>query len=244
MAVAFRDQTTSSAGNNQSFSFNIPAGTQNGDVLIFAIGSRKDFGGSPGPETWTLVRQDNGTQALRWRVYSLRWTTGMSTSITLTMNSSSDSAFASVVAYSGADSTSPVGASNGNTGGNTTNASVSQITPAAANSMIVECVMGYNGGTVSSYAIVTSNPTWTEANDNTCVAQAYGLRAAATATGNGTATISSAPDSFGMCILSLTPQSIVGPVAVKTWNGVDEQTAVKTYNGLALASTKSVNGVS
>lgn len=37
--------------------------------------------------------------------------------------------------------------------------------------------------------------------------------------------------------------SVVGPAGVKTWNGVTQSTGIKTYLGVALASTKSVIGV-
>lgn len=36
---------------------------------------------------------------------------------------------------------------------------------------------------------------------------------------------------------------VLGPVNVKTWNGVTQSTGVKTYNGIATASVKSVNGI-
>lgn len=37
--------------------------------------------------------------------------------------------------------------------------------------------------------------------------------------------------------------SVVGPAGVKTWNGVTQSTGIKTYLGVALASTKSVIGI-
>lgn len=48
---------------------------------------------------------------------------------------------------------------------------------------------------------------------------------------------------FGSLMASIKPAAAAGPTNVKTWNGVTQSTGIKTYNGLAVASTKSVNGV-
>lgn len=43
--------------------------------------------------------------------------------------------------------------------------------------------------------------------------------------------------------VGLAPVAPVGPANVKTWNGISQATAIKTYDNVAVASTKSVNGV-
>lgn len=52
-------------------------------------------------------------------------------------------------------------------------------------------------------------------------------------------------DEFLIFNLTVSPAvAPTGPANVKTWDGVTQSTGVKTYEGLALASTKSVIGVS
>jgi hypothetical protein len=205
MAVAFRDVSVQSALEDESFSFLIPSGTQDGDVLILAAGGQKSFSGDPGPDSWTLLAQDDDSQAIDWRLWYRVWRTGDSSLIQITMTASTDESYAICAAFSGASISSPIGASSSATGGNSTSLSTSGITP-AANSMLVMATMNYNGSiTTSGQAVVTSDPTWTEANDLIMVSLAYGLRAASTGTGNGTATLSALPDSSGIVLLSLNP---------------------------------------
>lgn len=51
------------------------------------------------------------------------------------------------------------------------------------------------------------------------------------------------PAAWAFIQIALAPFVAVGPTNVKTWNGVTQSTGIKTYEGVALASVKSVNGV-
>jgi hypothetical protein len=50
-------------------------------------------------------------------------------------------------------------------------------------------------------------------------------------------------DKYAACIASFSPYVPPGPTNVKTWDGVTQSTGIKTYEGVALASVKSVEGV-
>ncbi len=63
------------------------------------------------------------------------------------------------------------------------------------------------------------------------------------ASGNQTATLSGAAGSRWAMILTEIKAPAAGPTGVKTWDGVTQSTGIKTYMGVALASTKSVIGV-
>lgn len=95
------------------------------------------------------------------------------------------------------------------------------VTPVGADSLLILTVAHSDGGaTFSTYDIVTSDPTWTEAADiegdtvtsqTLGLASAYGVRSAATATGNYAATASAGnPDCIG-CLVSITEQLNVSP---------------------------------
>lgn len=51
-------------------------------------------------------------------------------------------------------------------------------------------------------------------------------------------------NNYGLVMASFSPQVASGPANVKTWDAVTQSTGVKTYFALALASVKSVMGVS
>lgn len=82
-------------------------------------------------------------------------------------------------------------------------------------------------GTVTSFDINNSAPTWSSGTDSYVDALKY----------SDTGGTSSDPK------LTVTYATASGPANVKTWDAVTQSTGVKTYEGVALASTKSVIGV-
>ena len=124
------------------------------------------------------------------------------------------------------------------------------ITPQAVGTLMV--IDQYTGNDLSSggYAIANNNPTWTERLDTTstlgddcAVAFATATSTAASDTGNVTTTSSADTGSVGVTIFSLT-EGAVGPTGVKTFDGVTQSTGIKTYFSVAIASTKTVDGIS
>lgn len=246
MAFVVSTMTSGTETTQDSISIALSAGSAVGNIWFLAYESQ-GTNGTPQNYAWTTLLQDNGSQAIRSKVF-YRILDGSETSETITFDGSSSGSVALGFWVSGQATSSPIGASSMTTGGNSSSASGTAITPAAANSLFLFYTMNYNGRTTSAQAIATSNPTWTEAFDGGggttgSLAMAHAERAAATNTGAVTATFSAAPDSYNVGLIALSPQVIVGPANVKTWNGTNEQTGVKTYNGLALASTKTVNGL-
>lgn len=51
------------------------------------------------------------------------------------------------------------------------------------------------------------------------------------------------PKNWSGCAVAILPFTAVGPAGVKTWDGVTQATGIKTYKGVAVASVKSVEGV-
>ncbi len=62
-------------------------------------------------------------------------------------------------------------------------------------------------------------------------------------TGNYNTTFNRTGGAIAVVAASFAPFTAVGPTTVKTWNGITQSTGIKTYQGVALASVKSVNGV-
>ncbi len=62
-------------------------------------------------------------------------------------------------------------------------------------------------------------------------------------TGSQALTATSNSGLWNMNVLSVAPVAAAGPANVKTKDGVTQSTGIKTYEGLALASVKSVEGV-
>jgi hypothetical protein len=202
MAVTFIDTNLGYAGDTENFSFSLPGGITDGQLVLLMASGHKAFAGDPGPSSWTLLAQDDGTKAVQWKVWWRIWHTGDSTTVNIAMNASTEDSYAIVATFSGVSLASPIGGSSDITGGSATSLSLSGITP-QANSMLVEILMHYNNVNGSAYAITTDNPTWTEQQQLPYLSFATASRSQATATGNATATLSAEPESYGFVLLSL-----------------------------------------
>lgn len=119
-----------------------------------------------------------------------------------------------ILRINGHDPTTPINGSNGGVGLGTA-MSISGITPSVANCLLIQTYACVDDALdISSYAIATDNPTWTEqfevedvsASPGTLALAASTARAATTATGNATATISQAEGWSGQ-IIAIAPSA-------------------------------------
>lgn len=213
MAVAYQSAQTNN-GTTTTITVTKPVSLAIGDLMLGAI--QDVTNGQSLPSGWTQVRNIGANSGLIvfWKIA----TSGdvAATNFTFT-GSNGFNKIGSIARFTGTHQTAPVDQSNFvATNTNAATITSSGITPTAANSMFVMVAGCYNGlGTalsVSGYAVVTDNPTWTEAfdinngasGDRTQLSYAYGSRAQTTACGN--ATINPSPNAGGnLVILNIIP---------------------------------------
>lgn len=193
MAVALPSSANTAWGSGTTLIITKPASLAVGDLMVAQVCSNGTDAITP-PSGWTLIRTDtNGT--IRSALYYIIATSTQVAASDFTWT------FAGTVQKSGGilritghSSGVPIWTNNGdNTIVNTATPSFGNtITPAVADSMIVMFVVSIqNNNNNDTYAIVTSNPSWTEVWDNAVddaddesMAAAYALRPEVTATGN------------------------------------------------------------
>jgi len=138
------------------------------------------------------------------------------------------------VTYSGADtSTNP-----GNTGTNSATGGATSVTvnltTNSANDWLTAIVRNDSGS-------VTDGTNYVGRSADSSIE--YGDSNASVGTGSQSITANGPSGSMYMAALVMRAAAAAGPTGVKTWNGVTQSTGIKTYLGVALASVKSVIGV-
>lgn len=203
MAAGYRsyDETTSASASGVTITK--PSGTISGDLLIAQYRVNRASITITPPAGWTSIRKDE--QGTRSSELFYRMAGGSEgASYAFSHSGGAESVVGTIMCFSGCSLTAAVGASNG-VGNASGGPSVSTITPAAANNIIVMFVTNENAST-AAYALATSSPTFVEVYDTGSsgykTAAAYGLRSASTATGTATATGDTANITQ---ILALTP---------------------------------------
>lgn len=213
--------TTATAGPGSNITINVPAGTTNGDLLLAFVAQASQDVNIDTPTGWTLEgTADPGTGQIR--CFS-RVASSEPANYTFSRGAGTNPDGWDAIMYriSGQISVSPITAgsdTNINEDG-TSHVFAAGITPASANTFFF---IGYllNDGatasvTISSYAIATDNPTWTEdldagisGNGMMGAASATG-RTQSTATGDVTVTLSGSPGAgsdHGVIIVSVRPE--------------------------------------
>lgn len=207
MAIAI--QTTSiGETNGASLVITKPTGVVDGDLMIAVVGAIGAV--TSAPSGWTLVTSETTTNKL----YIYR-KAASSEGTDYTWGFDNDGADGVIMRIDGHNSASPIGTT-GTFNSQTNNANptfTTGITPSVGDSLILMLGVydGGGGGSVATFSIVTSNPSWT-ARINTQMADGKGLfcasavRPQATATGNFSVTsdLSASTDWFG-ALISLPP---------------------------------------
>lgn len=215
MAVSVGNITTAAGANGitGTVTLSVPSGTANGDLLLLQLSS-SSTGDIAAPTGWTAI--ESLVSGAPFTAVFYRLASSEPASYAITKNSSPPLLCAMLDVKGPSLVTVPDTHHGQNNSSASTTATVTGITPSAANEMIFLFFAAAGGTTFASYAIATSSPTFTEAYDftaNSVIAQAcaYGVRSVATATGNGTATISSLANTG--IIISIIPQQDQAPSA-------------------------------
>jgi hypothetical protein len=210
MALAVPTLYTSNNGSDATIVCDKPTGLAVGDLMIAHYGSNGST--TVSLTGWTSIRTtttgSGKTQQTLWKVA----TSGDVSAADFTFTVSVGGSFQRI-ALTRIPSTKrndPIGAENGQANSSATVTSPA-VTPDFANSLIGLFTMNIGSSAVSTYAIATSSPTFTELYDLSGagaigISAAFGVRAAATSTGSGTATLDGG--SFGNAghIISISPE--------------------------------------
>ncbi len=207
--------TTASVLNNASLVVNKPAGVVAGDLMIANLVQVNSLTPPTAPAGWTLIDQrslagmTNRYASVFYKVaggseganYTFTVPTGATVRAT-----------GGIVAFSGVDSVTPFDVTPGtirvNPSGNCT---ANGITTVSANTVIVMLGQAANSGPAwSAWTTATSPGALTEILDyqagaTTSIGAAWALKAAAGATGNGTATLSGGGQRNGGILLAIRP---------------------------------------
>ena len=197
MAVDVRSSSNTGWATVNDVTVPKPTGLAVGDLMFFFLSTNGNNVSDANLSGWTYLGYQNGVGSAfaSYLAYKFADSSDVAAS-NFTWNdidSGTTSALGLIVAvYGNNNLTSLISTSvtTTNTTSNTSTPSLSGITPSSrGNNLIIQF---WNGGSsvasVDSYAIATSNPTWTELADvssaGRCVAVAYAVRPEVTATGN------------------------------------------------------------
>lgn len=212
MAVAFQS-ATSATTTSGSITITKPSSVAVGDLLIAVIGTQNSI--STAPTGWTaLTNKSTASGYINVYVYYVVATSTQVSATDFTWTASTNFMVGGISRITGQQGT-PVGIyASANAASSTTPTLAMTVTPDDASSLLLFCVgSGINSGATNSssaYAIVTSNPSWTEAFDTTAnaggsgsgqVAMAYATRPEITATGNASLTLASSWESAGIMVV-------------------------------------------
>lgn len=248
MAVAYGSAGTHAESNSDVRSLNVPyPSTVNADdILILHVLNQRgeSFDSVTG---FTQIAEANGSGA--WYKVATGSETG---NIAVGYSGGSTGEMTGrMFRFTGAYTTDPIDVSN-----SASSTTVTTITPTVTNGIFVwlagcRNLTGTNTDRVSSYAMVTSDPTpWTEIYDQgrdnqVNIAGAYSaIRSAATATGNFTATYSgTAADTSGICFNVVPNPNATATPAVITLTATVNSPAVgaSAVVGSAISLTTTVN---
>jgi len=236
---------TGATGTVNSLAVDTPASIVAGNMLVCQLNMRATSG-TPVPSSsgWTVSNDNNGSNNLAIAYKVADGTEGATVTFSFSATCVIASAYMAQISPAALDA---IGTASWN--GSSTTETANSITQVAADCLVF--LFGFSSARVNSsgYAITTNNPTWTErwdgdleggANDVTTNA-ATGPRSATGSTGNGT--ISADASGITAARLATFKTFVAGPTTVKTWDGVTQSTGIKTYMGVALASVKSVDGL-
>jgi hypothetical protein len=214
MAVALRSVGVSPGGWGSDTVIVKPAGLTAGDLMVAHIVRSVGGGDFVDPAGWTIIIVNRATVGakLYYKIADAADVAAASFTFGITPDGNVRGA---ITAWTGYNTATPIGASNGGDADSSTITSPA-ITP-GANSMICMCGGILGVLTISTYAVAVSNPgAWSEAYDMSSadapalsMAMGYALRPESTATGDGTATASGSAHNVGQLV------SINAPVASK-----------------------------
>lgn len=223
MAVAFQSIATTAYNADASLVITKPSGLAVGDLML-AVVQGENNAGTGQPSGFTLLKdlQNTGAAGRMWVSWKIA-TSGdvAATDFTFTKTASVNLG-GGILRIDGTHSTNPVERFGfANASATSTPTFASTVTPDKANSLILFCLSTVDDtqNTSSGYAIVTSDPTWTERMDMFSanigasgymqVAVATATRPEVTATGDASCTMSASTNQLGNVMVVVRPQVII-----------------------------------
>jgi hypothetical protein len=188
-----------------------------GDLMVASISADGTVNSTPSGWSSLTSQETGGGGGLTQRIYYITATSTEVAASNFTWTTSSSNVFVGWIArITGHHSTNPMGVNNKEGVASSASPTYSiTVTPNNASSLLLFCEASYltsattSTWTSSTYAIVTSNPSWTEAVDTTIgyasggaqTALAYATRPEVTATGNASLALSLSRESSGIMIV-------------------------------------------
>lgn len=214
MAVAVQSTASTGLATATSTVITKPTGTAVGDLLIAFILSEIGVNQNSVPSGWSVLRTSE-TNVRLVSYYKIATSTEVAASNFTWGVSSSAVVGGGILRIDGFPAGDPFWADNGGAVSNSATPSVAAgVTPSIANSLLIQawgCTQGT--GTLSTYAVATSDPTWTEAFESTTadgadytIGVAYANRTETTATGNvSVATTGAATSDWDVQLIAIAP---------------------------------------
>lgn len=240
MAATPQSFSTGNTGSSltANITVNLPSGTVAGDLCIasyFHFNTSAETLGTGFTQKYRFSSVSFGSSVIASKIVTSGDITTGSYTFAVATN---DLQHLTLIRVTGSKGVNAVNAFNSGTTASSTGVTSAGITPLDANSTIMFFVNtegNANANSTSGYAIVTSNPTFTELYDQDYLqganhisyAMAYGTRTAITATGNGTATNARAADNIGI-LIAVAP--LVLATASDTVTVTDSMTISKMLN--------------
>lgn len=223
MAAAVKTVSALATTDTDTILISKPSGTVDGDIMIAHIVSYN--GSTPTCSGWTTIRTSdatdttNGSLSMR-TLFKVASSEGSTYSFTGLVGGIT-TALGRITRIDGQTSSNPIATSSANVTNSPSNtATGATVTPVNSQSLVLFMIgISDNGGSSSSYAIVTSNPTWTELYDDTnvhSIAMAYANRDEVTATGSATASLSTSEKSAVHMVVISGNTTVAVPVMVAT----------------------------
>ncbi len=207
-------------GNTIQVVLTKPSGLAVGDLMVAQYLDDGGYAVATSSGFTQIISTQNATNGNRSTLYYKIATSGDAAASSFTFSAGTTTGTGTVVGgamvrITGASSSLPIWASSGDGSINNTAAPSfnNTITPAVANSMLLLFASAQqNGNNISGYAIVTSNPTWTEQWDFTnnpgtsySSSMAYAVRSQTTATGNSSITGGAASSDWVGQLVAIAP---------------------------------------
>jgi len=200
MAITFQSAQHAKTNSGTTLTITKPVSVAVGDLLVCVISAANSVDTLSG---WTLITSQSNTDGNLFTFYKIAVSGDVSAS-DYTWTFSGNAVVGGILRFTGEFHSTPISFAKDNE--NTATATptyTATITPVTANSMLLFCVSfvyasgAGSSGTVSGYAVTTSNPSWTEAFDqsqttggsgDTQCSVAYATRPEITATGDASCT--------------------------------------------------------
>lgn len=202
MAITVASISTLAFGSSSSLVITKPTGLAVGDLMIAHIVVNTSGGSNQSitaPAGWTLINQAGATgsspfmKSFSFYIIATSTETAASDFTFTVINQTPVSSGGAILRITGHGASTPIDTSTTGITADSASISFTGATPSFENSMLILLAAGnITGGdaTVSTYAVETSNPSWTEqydynhAGNNICMSCAVAIRPENTATGN------------------------------------------------------------